>query len=619
MPGTRRGARVSPPPIYLHFLDRELGDAFAFALRLPVAQHALATLALGTMSPLVCSMSALLENEGLRGGEGMAADLATADVLLPRSTHGTFAEFLDSRRSLYEHDQDRYPRYFQPGQLDSLAALQPRFSPGSTTEELHKRLDGWTQFQPFVPWRSQGLPSEIRNQMLGSVASELQRREGRAVTYAMFAGVGGAQPGADVVEREIRQRISLEYTAHQRGSTDALATGVGLSLEPLERALQPDWPFERDVPILAALLRAAGLGQFLEGWVRPIWQPLLAVRGEDEHFDVVSRIQWIARALEDWLPEGADRASRRNRAITAIRMAAGRPMSATGSQAGLLLAGAAAMLDGVARGLRDQGAGSVLEAQRDALESLRADVLLIVATEVEEQATLAVFSPGKSPRRHPRDHQVYLEFERIRGQRIFLVRSGMGAGGVEGSQFTTEDAIRDLTPEWTLMVGIAFGVDSDEQKIGDVLVPDRIVLYDHQRRGTTEDGEETVEYRDPPGFPDSALRGRLREGARDFAAARVQFGPLLSGADLVDNLAHRDELVRGAADGKAIGGEMELTGVFSAAERQRHRWGAAKAICDFADGTKGVNKPSRQALAAKNAALFVRHVLDQGLLVEPPS
>ncbi len=200
---------------------------------------------------------------------------------------------------------------------------------------------------------------------------------------------------------------------------------------------------------------------------------------------------------------------------------------------------------------------------------------------------------------------------------MFLVRSEIGAGGSGGSQFTADDAIRDLAPSWVLMLGIAFGVDDAKQSIGDILVADQVILYDHQRVGTRH-GEQDVEYRDPPGQPDAALLKRLRDGARDFAGADVKIGRLLSGSHLVDNEEHRDELVRHATSGRAIGGEMELAGLFAAAERRRGRWGAAKAICDFADGAKGVEKAARQSLAAKNAARFVRHVIDRGLLGSPP-
>lgn len=615
----RHGARVSPPPIYLHFLDRELGNAFEFALGLPLAERVLGTLALGTMSPLVCSLSALLENDGLRGGEGMVSDLVAADVIVPRSTHESFAEFLESRRVLYEHDRARYPLYFDDAPIGALGNIQPRCAPGSTTESLHRRLELWTEGESQFANPNPGLPKDVKQAMLRRVAYELTRRDGRAVTYAMFGWAGDGDPSYAVLERTIRRRISLEYTDHHRGEHGQIATGVDLSLEPLERVLQSQWPFERDVPIVTALLVSAGLERLAAGWERPLWQLVLPLRGGPEHFGLVSRLQRIARALEQTIPTTEFRAERRIQAFNAIRSSTPGKPSARPTDPSTLLWTAQDNLDALARGLERNGLGPALKRFDDVLVPLTADLLLIVATDVEERETLLEFGypPGQSPRRHPRGQQIYLELGTFRGQSVFLVRSEMGAGGAGGSQFTADDAIGDLTPAWVVMLGIAFGVDPAEQSIGDVLVADEVILYDHQRVGT-RDGEPEVEYRDAPGRPDAALVKRLRDGARDFAGAQILIGKLLSGSDLVDNEEHRDELVRHAAREKAIGGEMELAGLFAASERRRGRWAAAKAICDFADGRKGVDKAARQALAARNAARFVRHVIDQGLLESPP-
>jgi nucleoside phosphorylase len=616
----RRAARVSPPPIYLHFLDRELGDAFEFALDLPTAERALATLALGTMSQLVCSLSALTENEGLHGGEGMVSDLTTVGALIPRSTHPTFAEFLESRWTLYEHDKPRYPMYFDAAPLGTFGEIRLHYAPGSTTESLHERLELWTEGESTISDPNRDLPRDVREGMLRRVASELARREGRAVTYAMFGLVAGEEPEHKVLERIVRRRISLEYTDHHRGEHAQLATGVSLALEPLERVLATDWPFERDIPICSVLLAAAGLAQLANGWERRLWQPVLALRGGVEHFGVVSRIQRIARALDAAIPRTHVRAERRRPAIDLVRSSTPERIGTRPMDASTLLLQAQSALDGLARSLGKRGLGPELVMFDDVLVPLTADVLLIVATDVEERETLREFGfpPGKSPRRHPHGQQIYLELGSFTGQDVFLVRSEMGAGGAGGSQFTADDAIRDLTPSWVLMLGIAFGVDPSKQRIGDVLVADEIILYDHQRIGTSSSGEREVIYRDPPGQPDAALLKRLRDGSRDFVDANVWVGRLLSGSDLVDNEEHRDELVRHAANGEAIAGEMELYGLFAASERQRGRWGAAKAICDFGDGRKFVDKPARQALAAKNAARFVRHAIDQGLLDSPP-
>ncbi len=50
---------------------------------------------------------------------------------------------------------------------------------------------------------------------------------------------------------------------------------------------------------------------------------------------------------------------------------------------------------------------------------------------------------------------------------------------------------------------------------------------------------------------------------------------------------------------------MEGAGLYVAGADHKVDWIVIKAICDWADGNKGVNKKARQQLAAKNAAVFL--------------
>lgn len=609
-----------PPPIYLHFLDRELGDAFEFALDLDQAQRAMSALAMGTMSLLTCSVSALFENEGLRGGEGMVADLVAAEVLLPQSTHATSFEFLESRKAMYEHDQARYPLYFGKQVPEVLESLEPRQVEGSTTQRLHDRLLRWTDGNPTISGAVAHLPRGVHHQMTDAVAAELERRGDRAVTYAMFGGIAAGDPSGRLVERTVRQRISLEYTDHQMGKDGELATGVSMTLEALERTLRPQAPFEFDLAILYALIRAAGLGGLLEGWPRALWQQLLPLRGKPDHAMVVSRIRWISRAIDDAVPLEASRSMRRQRAAGLINEHAASlaPLSAVSPQEWMVAA--QQNLDRLARKLGEAGLRSSLDGHRDALRDLQADVLIVVATDIEEREVFREFGypPGTIPPAYPRGHQVYFRLDVLCGQEVFMVRSRMGSGGAGGSLVTVNDAIEALRPTWVLMVGIAFGVDPLRQSIGDVLIPTEVIFYDHKRVGT-KNGADDTRYRDDPVHPDSTLVDRLRVAGSTFADVRVEFGPLLSGSELIDNKRRRDGLVTAASGGRAIGGEMELSGVFAAASRRGARWAAAKAICDFADGNKGMDKAARQEQAARNAAQFVRHLIRRGLLGDPPA
>jgi nucleoside phosphorylase len=203
--------------------------------------------------------------------------------------------------------------------------------------------------------------------------------------------------------------------------------------------------------------------------------------------------------------------------------------------------------------------------------------------------------------------RVYFDLGTVNGERVWLARTEMGSAGPSGSHLIAAEAIASLAPSATVMVGIAFGVDDENHALGDILVPTDVVLYDHQRVGQT-----ATAFRGLNPSADPILLGRLRAAETSWPGAKIRFGTMLSGSDLVDNQAYRDWLRAEASGGRAIGGEMELTGVFAAAERYKSRWIAAKAICDWGAAKDSGNKSALQKQAAKNE--FVFHALTRGLL-----
>src|SRR5205823_11722623 len=140
--------------------------------------------------------------------------------------------------------------------------------------------------------------------------------------------------------------------------------------------------------------------------------------------------------------------------------------------------------------------------------------------------------------------------------------------------------IATLEPSAVFMVGVAFGVDSDKQKIGDVLVSKQILLYEPQRVGT-EDGEPKLLPRGSRVDASPRLLSLLRAvdargGPGDPIAA---FGLILSGEKLVDNVAFRKQL--GTLEPEAIGGEMEGAGLYASCQKKKVDWILVKAICDW--------------------------------------
>ncbi|HET8772844.1 MAG TPA: tetratricopeptide repeat protein [Thermoanaerobaculia bacterium] len=246
--------------------------------------------------------------------------------------------------------------------------------------------------------------------------------------------------------------------------------------------------------------------------------------------------------------------------------------------------------------------------------SHKADVLIVTVTEVEIHAVSEVFrnATGRRAQHELIANEVYLDLGEINGSRVYMALSGMGSGGVGGSQERIRIAIAALSPGAVIMVGIAFGINDQKQAIGDVLLSERLMLYDLQRRGTGPGGKLHIIPRGDRPSSTPRLVNWLRIAGLNWSEARVRTGLVLSGEHLVDNVDYRAELL--ALEEEAIGGEMEGAGLYVACQNGKVDWVLVKAICDWADGRKEVDRESRQKKAAHNAAAFVLHALRQASL-----
>lgn len=241
-----------------------------------------------------------------------------------------------------------------------------------------------------------------------------------------------------------------------------------------------------------------------------------------------------------------------------------------------------------------------------------ADLLLVTVTDSETDAVRDLLAEryGTALRAEVVNHRPYYNLGVLGGARAWLARSEMGAGGGGGSLLTIDTAIRNLGPATVIMLGIAFGLRPDEQRVGDVLVARQLMLYDLQRVGTGGDGAYLVRPRGERVASSAALLARCRAGRDTWGQAPVHAGLILSGEKLIDNLDFREQLRQ--LEPEAIGGEMEGAGLYAAAQNHKVDWVLVKAICDWADGKKSEGKAEQQRLAARNAATFVLHVIEQG-------
>ena len=239
----------------------------------------------------------------------------------------------------------------------------------------------------------------------------------------------------------------------------------------------------------------------------------------------------------------------------------------------------------------------------------KADILLVTVTEVEARAILN-YAP--SPEKHITDQVIYYDLGSLGPARTVMARSTHM--GPFATIHCVNEGIDHFSPHTVIMVGIAFGFQPHEQKIGDILVAKHIINGDLQKIRTGIDNQPEIVPRGTGTPVADRLLNRFQAGQLDWKPPPdIYFGQILSSSRLIDHEGTRNELLHSFPE--AIGGEMEGHGLCYACSHKKVDWILVKAICDWADGSKGQNKIENQQLAADNAAHFVLFVIKQyGLL-----
>ena len=612
---------LSDPALYLHFLDRELSSAAGHTVTPELAERIIKCLLLGTTSRLYCGLSLLWEHPAAAQADAdFLGVFLSQGVLDAVSDHASLDTFLTSRIGLYQHDIARYPMYALPpkGWLD---VLQPTvLKEGSATPALQIKLVE----------RAEGtLPSQERidGELRLKVGRELQHavidRDGKAITYALFSERIREVRSDPMVADSVRRLISEEYCRHYMdfGSGD-IVTGIP-GLQAFD-ALSRSFPLT-DLPILTILLNLAGMQAALDyPWqeISQVWEHVGDWRGSYQHREMRRAARALAliaaqQARADIVKSGGITSQFAVRSVACeflrelqrgTELHAG-PMHGSVDDFMAPIVNLWALIQ---RAKSDPRGRLTVETVLDSEMALECDVLLATATEVEAKAVLELTQSltGTVPIPRPLERITPYKLGTIAGASTWLIQSQMGSGGPGGSQQTLEDAIVQLRPAAVIMVGICFGGDSGKQTIGDILVSRQLQCYDLKKVGEDHAGAPLITPRDDKVTASPGLLSRLQSAALQWDQSRVQFNLVLSGSTLVDNLDYREGLRKTFPE--AIGGEMEGTGLYTAAANRRARWVVVKGICDWADGKKRYNKGKRQHLAARNAVQFVLHTLKRG-------
>ena len=260
---------------------------------------------------------------------------------------------------------------------------------------------------------------------------------------------------------------------------------------------------------------------------------------------------------------------------------------------------------------------------------LSCDLLLLTVTKTEQEQLLEAAANLHLPVTERRDKldREFHDFGKLGAYRVLAIRSKMGALGYGGSAAMAQFYRAETQATGIIAVGMAFGMSSALQKIGDVLVSTGIFPYD-DRDVVLIDGKPEYRYESPAVAADSKspLYGPKPRECAKYRQAKpslvalferhvkssgddfhVYFGALLSGGARIQCAAYRDMLYqRFEGRGKHIvGGEMEAVGLLSCSDPQAPWWIVVKGICDFADENSHGDFDSNRRLACRNAASFV--------------
>lgn len=259
----------------------------------------------------------------------------------------------------------------------------------------------------------------------------------------------------------------------------------------------------------------------------------------------------------------------------------------------------------IMRSVRDTSSSSPNDRPPPAAQRIR--VLFITVTPIESRALHSKIREvtGTAPATVTIGNFSYKSLGTIGNFDIIHQISGMGSGGLNGSQEIIRRSILETKPYAVIMVGIAFGVDPSKQKIGTILISNQIQHYDLQRINK----DSSLSLRGDKVTASSVLLNWVAHTETDWPENKHQVtkGLILSGDKLIDNLDYRNEITSAAPE--SIGGEMEGAGLYVASQSSKVEWLLIKSVCDWADGNKSINKSENQREAAESAAEFATLML----------
>lgn len=592
-------------PIFLHFLNREAAAAFGASPNENRDILAINTLTICHCSNFSVNISQMIEYSSDKYHLLQLLEELTRCGIITTTSHDTnIEEFIDSRQVLYEKVSQRYPMYFRDtSQLEKFSIKQNNNF--SMTDLLRRDILDIkaNELALFARHARQQDIARFRDNLdpIQKVAFNEKEQAITRANFAVFLGNGVVSERALDSAARIFSALYIEH--YSRNNSVVTPTGLGFT------GFVEDFEFfpHYDIPVLSNLLHNLGW-QKLRPSQQDVRTKVLEAYGKIEHRVFVERTNAFVYACYEQVkaalntPPSGDGAMPTARTMmkNLISHLIGQAIEGTGTETEDVRHFFLSASETIVRAARFQCKRN--RAFKHAWESNmpvkhRVCVLFLTSTDVEDDAIAeSLISAGYHKEGVLLAGHNYAE-KYICGaiREVVHVRSSAGSVGKSGSELVSSDAIKAVSPDFVVAVGICFGLQKEEHKIGDVLVSEEVLDYELVRQ--EENGLRERGPRIPAG---SKLLSAARFVRRHYStsATRVRLGLLVSGLKLVDSKVEREKLKTRFPD--ALGGEMEASGIMAAATRLQREWIVVKAICDWAFAKRKKN----QQLAAVNSSEF---------------
>jgi len=592
--------------IYLHFLNRELLRAVQVAIPERRAEELLCTVLFSTTAPVYAPHSYLFESALLGSNRSrFIQSILEADLIEVVSRFPTGEGQVANSQRMYSHEPERYPMYF--ANIDPfILRIRPQvLKDMNTTAVLDADLRSLLS-SPAYSSTHQMPPAdlEILDPLRPRIMELIRSREEQALTFSFFEQElkGKAIENGLVLARFLTMSRLRHYLSFLGAE---IPTGIR-GLEYFDRIArrQP----RHHIPLIETILGL--IGAKISWCVYHVAPYIAESHGSSEHAVFVSYLSTLLMGTE-WVYQRERAGRARYGAAKELRALISEATDRPEVEPRHFFKTASVRLGNmiIAAEANPHFAEYMAFLQSRAPMNL-SRVVLLTATDLEGRIMLSAGEreTGIKAERIPIGDQTVHNLGNLGGVDIFMVQSEMGTELPGSMTLTAIDTIRNLRPKFVFLVGIAYGLMPNEQKIGDILVSRQLQVCDVRKVTTGPSGERiNIQRGDRPSAP-QRIADRVRSEMYSWTRCRVHRGLLLSMNTLVNFRPFVEELRQTWPD--AIGGEMEGAGVYASSMKEKVDWIVIKGISDW-----GYDKRDEdQEPAAANAIDFTWQVIKSGSL-----